>query len=220
MVHDATPVTAARTGRATEGSLFAQPRRHTASANPAPHRSSMVVVADPVGLIVQALAPVLVQYVGCRVVHARTVAQVHEAVAGGVPGELALVSLGLHQQAPAVIQVLRDSGWPRVLALTTSGLPVASAISAVDAGVDGVLRMPWIDPGPLHPVSTLSDREVEIVRLVADGSSNKAIAEQLSLSALTVKNHLARIGRKLNARDRAHIVAIAYRGWAFNRPES
>ena len=51
-----------------------------------------------------------------------------------------------------------------------------------------------------------------MVRLVADGWSNKAIASQLSLSALTVKNHLARIGRKFGVGDRAHIVAIACRG--------
>ena len=48
--------------------------------------------------------------------------------------------------------------------------------------------------------------------MVADGWSNKAIASQLSLSALTVKNHLARIGRKFGVGDRAHIVAIACRG--------
>ncbi|MGS0683838.1 LuxR C-terminal-related transcriptional regulator [Nakamurella sp. GG22] len=217
MVHDVTPATAARTDRATAGPLFAQSKPYAVKANPVPDRSTMVLVADPVGMIAEVLAPVLVQYIGCRVVHARTVAQVREAIDGGVPGDLALVSLGLHEQAPVVIQVLRDSGWPRVLALTTSGLAVASAISAVDAGVDGVLRMPWIDPGPLHPVSSLSDREFEIVGLVADGFSNKSIAEQLSLSALTVKNHLARIGRKLDARDRAHIVAIAYRGGALSR---
>ena len=47
---------------------------------------------------------------------------------------------------------------------------------------------------------------------MADGWSNKAIGRQLSLSSLTVKNHLARIGRKFGVGDRAHIVAIACRG--------
>jgi len=42
----------------------------------------------------------------------------------------------------------------------------------------------------------LTSRELQIVRLVADGRINKAIGIHLSLSALTVKNHLARIGRK------------------------
>ena len=53
--------------------------------------------------------------------------------------------------------------------------------------------------------------EIEVVRLVADGRSNKWIGEQLSLSALTVKSHLARIGRKLGTGDRAHMVALAMR---------
>jgi DNA-binding NarL/FixJ family response regulator len=46
---------------------------------------------------------------------------------------------------------------------------------------------------------------------VADGRSNKEIATVMSLSALTVKNHLARIGRKLGTGDRAQIVAMACR---------
>jgi DNA-binding CsgD family transcriptional regulator len=50
-----------------------------------------------------------------------------------------------------------------------------------------------------------------VIRLVADGRSNKWIGEQLSLSALTVKSHLARIGRKLGTGDRAHMVALAMR---------
>ena len=47
--------------------------------------------------------------------------------------------------------------------------------------------------------------------LVADGGTNKEIGLRLSLSALTVKNHLARLGRKLGVRDRAQLVAVACR---------
>ena len=47
--------------------------------------------------------------------------------------------------------------------------------------------------------------------LVADGRSNKWIAEHLSLSALTVKSHLSRISRKLGTGDRSHQVAVAIR---------
>jgi len=57
----------------------------------------------------------------------------------------------------------------------------------------------------------LSAREVEVLRLVADGRSNKEIGEELSLSAITVKSHLSRIGRKLGAGDRAQMVALAMR---------
>ncbi|MGZ6839576.1 MAG: response regulator transcription factor, partial [Frankiaceae bacterium] len=59
--------------------------------------------------------------------------------------------------------------------------------------------------------SELSAREVEVLRLVADGRSNKETGEELSLSALTVKSHLARIARKLGTGDRAEMVALAMR---------
>jgi DNA-binding NarL/FixJ family response regulator len=57
----------------------------------------------------------------------------------------------------------------------------------------------------------LSGREIEVLRLVADGQSNKEIGELLGLSALTVKSHLARIARKLGTGDRAEMVALAMR---------
>ncbi len=57
----------------------------------------------------------------------------------------------------------------------------------------------------------LSGREIEVLRLVADGRSNKAIGQAMGLSALTVKSHLARIARKLGTGDRAGMVAVAMR---------
>jgi DNA-binding CsgD family transcriptional regulator len=47
--------------------------------------------------------------------------------------------------------------------------------------------------------------------MVADGKSNRQVGEQLGLSALTIKSHLARIARKLGSGDRAHLVATAIR---------
>ena len=67
-------------------------------------------------------------------------------------------------------------------------------------------------PGPGEGLSgELSAREVEVLRLVADGRSNKEIGDELSLSALTVKSHLVRIGRKLGTGDRAEMVALTMR---------
>jgi DNA-binding NarL/FixJ family response regulator len=60
----------------------------------------------------------------------------------------------------------------------------------------------------------LSAREVEVLQRVADGSSNKDIGQALGLSALTVKSHLSRIGRKLGTGDRAQMVALAMRAGA------
>lgn len=57
----------------------------------------------------------------------------------------------------------------------------------------------------------LSGREVEVLQAVAEGRSNKGIGDELGLSALTVKSHLARIARKLGTGDRAEMVALAMR---------
>ena len=59
--------------------------------------------------------------------------------------------------------------------------------------------------------SVLTTRELEVLKLVADGTPNKKIARQLSISTETVKDHVSNILGKLHANDRAHAVAIAIR---------
>jgi len=55
----------------------------------------------------------------------------------------------------------------------------------------------------------LSDREIEVLRKVAAGTSNKIIASELSVSEATVKGHMKSILSKLEANDRTHAVTIA-----------
>jgi DNA-binding NarL/FixJ family response regulator len=57
----------------------------------------------------------------------------------------------------------------------------------------------------------LSEREIEVLRHVAEGERNRDIGENLSIAEETVKVHLKRIMGKLGARDRTHSVAIAVR---------
>ena len=64
---------------------------------------------------------------------------------------------------------------------------------------------------PPLQIGDLTERETQVLVLVAAGLSNKRIAARLELSALTVKSHLARISRKLNTGDRAQMVALALR---------
>lgn len=136
---------------------------------------------------------------------------------------------------------LRSQGWPRVVVLASSDDPHAvraafqsgaqayllkSASSTVvtdgvrrvldgglyaDPNVAPALASGTRVPGTDNTPRELSAREVEVLQLVADGQSNKEIGEKLRLSALTVKSHLSRIGRKLGTGDRAQMVALAMR---------
>ena len=64
----------------------------------------------------------------------------------------------------------------------------------------------------------LSEREMEILRQVASGNSNKLIASQLGISEATVKGHMKSILSKLGANDRTHAVTIAIkRGFIDNQ---
>jgi DNA-binding NarL/FixJ family response regulator len=56
----------------------------------------------------------------------------------------------------------------------------------------------------------LSEREMQVLNLIAHGFSNGAIASALHLSEDTIKTHCRRLFPKLGARDRAHAVALGY----------
>jgi DNA-binding NarL/FixJ family response regulator len=57
----------------------------------------------------------------------------------------------------------------------------------------------------------LSVREIDVLRLIASGNSNKLIADRLSITEATVKSHVANILSKLGANDRTHAVTIGLR---------
>jgi two-component system response regulator DegU len=63
-------------------------------------------------------------------------------------------------------------------------------------------------------IAPLTRRETQILNYVAEGNTNKQIADILGISEQTIKSHVSAILRKLNANDRAHAVALAIRnGW-------
>ena len=69
---------------------------------------------------------------------------------------------------------------------------------------------PTANPADARP-SELSERELAVLKAVADGASNTEVGRLMGISALTVKSHLARIGHKLGTGDRAAMVARVLR---------
>lgn len=91
-----------------------------------------------------------------------------------------------------------------------------------DAAIDPVTGRPMVWPGneagvgvaeaqPTGRRLTLTERELQVLRGMADGKSNAEIGRELFVSEDTVKTHARRLFRKLGARDRAHAVAAGFR---------
>lgn len=99
---------------------------------------------------------------------------------------------------------------------------IVRAVRAVHAGdallspvatrtlIDRFVTAPPPDVRPLPELALLTDREREVLLLVARGRSNQEIAEDLVISPHTAKTHVNRTMAKLYAHDRAQLVIIAY----------
>ncbi len=122
----------------------------------------------------------------------------------------------------------------RIIVLTTYGGD-AQAVRALRAGAQGYLLKSMLRKDLLHTIrlvhsgkrcippeiaeriaehfdqDALTAREIDVLRLVANGHSNKITAQRLSISEDTVKNHMSNILSKLTANDRTHAVTIAIR---------
>jgi DNA-binding NarL/FixJ family response regulator len=127
----------------------------------------------------------------------------------------------------AKVVLLTGSGMPEVLDLAlgagcagylekTSALhELAPAVRAAAAGelvLSPEQAVRHIRDRSLRPATvTLTAREVEVLRLVSEGLSNKAIAVRLTLSLNTVRTHVQRVLMKLEAHSKLEAVAIARR---------
>ena len=76
--------------------------------------------------------------------------------------------------------------------------------------IEEFVSRPGTTPVDLDALDSLTEREREVLALVGKGMSNQEIAEYLVVSPTTSKTHVSRIMTKLNARDRAQLVVVAY----------
>lgn len=81
------------------------------------------------------------------------------------------------------------------------------------------LNLPGARPSPLSgPIARLTARELDVLHLVASGSTNQQIADQLFMSPKTASVHVSRILDKLSARNRTQAAAIAHRAGLGDEP--
>lgn len=100
---------------------------------------------------------------------------------------------------------------------------LARAVRTLESGgtlispsiTEGLLRAIRTDPAPPQagaaPIQVLTEREIDVLRMLAEGYSTREIAELLHLAEGTVKNHISMILQKLGARDRTSAVLRALR---------
>jgi len=132
--------------------------------------------------------------------------------------EVKVVVLTMHADHDILTQAIR-AGANGYLVKDCSTDEIAQAIDAVALGETALspglaasmlaeVRRQGANPAPERLITT---REEEVLQLIADGCSTPEVAEQLFISQKTVKNHLASIYQKLDARDRTQAVLQAVR---------
>ncbi|WP_307720795.1 response regulator transcription factor [Pseudoduganella lutea] len=111
------------------------------------------------------------------------------------------------------VQVLRalKAGAMGYLLKSMLRTELADAIGRVHAGQRHIPPEIAIELATHIDADALSARETEVLGLVADGNSNKRVAQALGIAEETVKAHMSTVLGKLGARDRTHAVTIAIR---------
>ncbi len=135
--------------------------------------------------------------------------------------DIAVIMLTMHRQDQQVLQAIK-SGARGYLLKSVSSQKLTQTIRQVHAGqvliepeLTGTIVSEFRRLSNLNSksatINELSEKEVDIIRYVAAGMSNKEIAEQLAYSEKTVKNYLSIIFQKLGLRDRTQAAIFAFR---------
>ncbi|MEQ1574463.1 MAG: response regulator transcription factor [Vicinamibacterales bacterium] len=137
------------------------------------------------------------------------------AILASVP-DTAVLMLSMHAEETLVQQAMAAGARGYILK-NALDLDLAAAVRRVAAG-EQVLDPALIRPAPLAGERTrgLTSRELEVLRLICDGLSNPAIAEQLGLSVNTVAVHRANVMNTLGVHKTAELVVYAIRNGLVN----
>ncbi len=112
-------------------------------------------------------------------------------------------------QAGAISYVLKDLGMEELAtAILKAAQGEATLHPRVASRVIRELRGPKTDD--VNPYTELTNREMEVLRLIAGGTSNSGIAEELVVSEYTVKGHVSNILSKLHVADRTQAAVYAW----------
>ncbi|RXH54664.1 response regulator [Granulicella sibirica] len=204
------------------------------STTPSPAKKIRILTVDDHPLILEGIANVLQKQADMEVVG--EAADGHEAIEAYAKHRPDVMLIDLQMPGingiDTIIQILEK--WPnaRCVVLTTYAGDVQAA-RALKAGAKGyllksMLRKDLVDTIRIvHSGKTrippeiaselanhfssdaLSAREIEVLRMVGEGCSNKIVADHLHIAEDTVKGHMRSILSKLNANDRTHAVMIA-----------
>jgi two-component system, NarL family, response regulator NreC len=135
---------------------------------------------------------------------------------GGIEAALEIRKEGLRSRV-LVLSQYEDREYVRRLLKKSAGSELVGAIRAVHRG--GLVLDPEVaraaveeaspSPGGGDPYETLTDREKQVFRLVAEGRSNKEVAEELGISVKTAMSHREHVMQKLDLHNRTELVKLA-----------
>ena len=205
------------------------------AATPGPAPPIRIAIVDDHPVLREGTAALLAAQQGLEVAGVASSLDEAEALVAATPVDVVLLDIRLGTDSglrwltasdpasprPAVI-VLTSYDYPQyaeaALRLGASGFvlktaPIAELLDAIRRAAAGGMAF-GVRPDRSGPIARLSERELDVVRLVVDGRSNDEIAARLGIGPKTVESHLRRLFERFDLASRTELATRALReGW-------
>ena len=195
-----------------------------------------LLLIDDHAMFRQGLADALQETEGIRIVGQCSSSSEALKLLGECGATMILLDIGLGtERALDFVVKAKQAGFEGSILVVTAGVSAQEAVQLVQAGVAGILHkqhsaevlraaieqvaqgLPYLEKRYLVPLfesvgSTerkLTGRDKSVLRLVAQGMTNRTIAEQLEITETAVKSALHELFKKLGVRSRAQLVGVA-----------